>query len=449
MKKRAAFGAGLAALFILGFLINPPLFAQGGDSGLDPSYGSFDSFDPSEDFKETPRRSAPARSPAPAPAADFEVPPAEGQRSLRGAADIPDPRLYDQPETEVADYEPPAESPPVERPARTETAPAPIAPAPAVVAADPPPPPAASMSTAAAVDYSRADSWLVRPDSPDGSVDIFYVYPGLCGRAGSGGALCPAGDPSSRSRAEEITRFQAGVFEPIGNIYVPFYRQSNSIVFLGLAPQDRDSRILPSAADLAAAFDYYMRNYNKGRPFILAGHGQGSAALLKGVLGDYLRANPEARSLMVAAYILGYGVTSDYLSENAHLRFAERRDDLGVIISYSTEIPEMGGPNPVLLPRTVAINPINWSRSARKGTAAQSQGANLRLFDGEDMVKDFADARVNLKRGVVECSTVPWEEKYGAEAFPDGALPAGDYAFYYYDLRRNAQDRVDAFRRGR
>ena len=32
--------------------------------------------------------------------------------------------------------------------------------------------------------------------------------------------------------------------------------------------------------DITAALDYYFENYNGGRPFIIAGHSQGSAMVL-------------------------------------------------------------------------------------------------------------------------------------------------------------------------
>ena len=31
--------------------------------------------------------------------------------------------------------------------------------------------------------------------------------------------------------------------------------------------------------DITAALDYYFENYNQGRPFVIAGHSQGSAIL--------------------------------------------------------------------------------------------------------------------------------------------------------------------------
>ena len=42
---------------------------------------------------------------------------------------------------------------------------------------------------------------------------------------------------------------------------------------------------------------------------------------------------------MVAAYVLGYPVTKEYLKENPHLKFAKKANDTGVIISYDVQSP--------------------------------------------------------------------------------------------------------------
>ncbi|MDR1045279.1 MAG: DUF3089 domain-containing protein [Candidatus Adiutrix sp.] len=479
VKKTAGLGARLALIVICLLVSGSPIEAQ-----TDSMYRSFDSFDPSEDdFSE----SAPPAAPGPAsgrldlPEADAFVsppppydqtpydqtpydqaapagPPASGSLDLpernearppaSGGLDLPDPGAYDYPAA-TDEYQPPAPAADYSPPPPVYESPAPpVSGAYAPLAPSAPPAPAWSYA-AGAGDYSQGDNWLMRPDSPDRSVDVFYLYPGACARAGQGGALCGPGDPGMRQKARELASFQAGVFETVGNLYAPYYSQANSVVFLGLSPQDRLSRLSASVSDSVAAFDYYLKNHNGGRPYILAAHGQGTATLLAGILSHYLKnINPAARGRMVAAYALGYSVNSDFLNDNDHLRFAERRDDVGVIISYNTEAPRQGGASPALLPQSVAINPINWSRSQRPARANQSRGANLSIFGGESMVRDFADARVNLGRGVVECSTVSGDQ-YLSDHFPGWAYPAGDYAFYYYDLRQNAQDRAEAFMQSR
>ena len=100
--------------------------------------------------------------------------------------------------------------------------------------------------------------------------------------------------------------------------------------------------------DAFAAFDYYIKNYNNGRPFILASHSQGSNVMIF-LLAEYMKEHPEVYKKMIAAYVIGYSVTDDYLAKNPHLKFAEGADDTGVIISYNTEAPSIPGKNPVVL----------------------------------------------------------------------------------------------------
>ena len=88
--------------------------------------------------------------------------------------------------------------------------------------------------------------------------------------------------------------------------------------------------------DIIAALNYFFENYNNGRPFIIAGHSQGSC-MAKLVLKKYFKKHPEYYERMVAAYIIGFAVTSDELAAYSHLKFATGESDTGVIISWNTE----------------------------------------------------------------------------------------------------------------
>ena len=122
-----------------------------------------------------------------------------------------------------------------------------------------------------------------------------------------------------------------------------------------------------------SAFDYYIKHLNNGRPFILAGHSQGSN-LLANMLSGYMKKNPDLYKRMVAAYVIGYSITSEYLEQNPQLKFATGPNDTGVIISYNTEAPVMHVTNPVTMPGGVAINPITWTTSEELATAQQNLG---------------------------------------------------------------------------
>jgi len=127
----------------------------------------------------------------------------------------------------------------------------------------------------------------------------------------------------------------------VENIYAPYYRQADAVYTLNLPLEEQDSIIggIPKT-DVFTAFDYYIKNHNNGRSFILAGHSQGSNVLVY-LLSEYMKENPKVYARMIAAYVIGYSITEDYLTKNPHLKFAEGPDDTGVIISYNTEAPEV------------------------------------------------------------------------------------------------------------
>ena len=63
-------------------------------------------------------------------------------------------------------------------------------------------------------------------------------------------------------------------------------------------------------ADIKAAFEYYLKNYNHGRPIIIASHSQGSTHALH-LLKDYFENKPLQKQL-VAAYIVGMTIPTEF-----------------------------------------------------------------------------------------------------------------------------------------
>ena len=116
---------------------------------------------------------------------------------------------------------------------------------------------------------------------------------------------------------------------------------------LPVAQQKANIQHVP-LVDVTAAFEYYLQHYNKGRPFILVGHSQGSA-VLKFLLSDYMKSHPDVYKRMIAAYVVGQSITPQYLAQNPHLKFGTGPDDTGVILSWNTEAPVVDGTNPVIV----------------------------------------------------------------------------------------------------
>lgn len=312
------------------------------------------------------------------------------------------------------------------------------------------------------IDYSKSENWLSLPAATDHNVDVFYVYPTEYFAAKDGPLIGEINDPGMVKGAKSAFQKQATAFETIGNIYAPYYRQADAIRVLSLPTIDDVYGVISGipASDVTAAFDYYIKNYNNGRPFILASHSQGSTVVAL-LLQDYMKQYPAIFEKMIAAYAIGWTFNQDYFDRNPHLRFATGPDDTGVIISYNTQGPVFTGKNPVVFPGAMAINPITWTRGEELASAAQNLGS-LRLNESGDViipvqpdVMNFADAQItridddtskvdpSSDTVVVLCSTVD-PAKIDSKPF-QGFYHNFDYPFYYEDIRVNAANRTERF----
>ena len=306
-----------------------------------------------------------------------------------------------------------------------------------------------SNSAPVATDYSQAAHWLSLPATVK-AVDVFYLYPTAWQKVNNSDPdICDIDNPSMLKGAAAAFARQATAFETVGNIYAPYYRQADAAYVLALPLAEHDAVIagIPTL-DSVAAFDYYIKHYNNGRPFILAGHSQGSNVLIN-LLAGYMKENPEVYARMVAAYVVGYSVTDEYLAKNPHLKFAEGPDDTGVIISYNTQAPDVvAGTNPVVSPGGLVINPITWTRDETLATTAEGLGSFMpdpvtKVFS---QVPQYADAKIDKTNGVLICSTADENALYSLSgALGKGVYHSFDYPFYYYNLRENAANRTNKF----
>lgn len=305
-------------------------------------------------------------------------------------------------------------------------------------------------NTIRAVDYSQSKNWLSLPSSISKNVDIFYLYPTAWHKVNKNGPdICEINNHMMLRNTKLSLKFLGSQFSTIGNMYAPYYRQADSAYILSLNydQQDKFFSGIPKS-DVFAAFDYYIKNYNHGRPFILVGHSQGSAEILN-LLSEYMKSNPKVYQRMITAYVVGYSVTKDYLAKNPHLKFAQGPDDTGVIISYNTEAPEIKAVNPILRPNAISINPITWTREETLATADKNLGSIVfNKLGHTKIVKNYADARVDQKRGTIICSSVNSKKLFPkSKNFPTGVYHTFDYPFYYYNLKENAMNRINIFLR--
>jgi hypothetical protein len=317
-----------------------------------------------------------------------------------------------------------------------------------------------SSDAIAATDYSQSAHWLNLPTAPDKKVDVFYLYPTAWARASDSDSIVSTiDDPVLLSNSKLAYNRQATAFETVANIYAPYYRQYDAAATSNMS-SDEQQDVLKGVplTDAMAAFEYYLDHYNNGRPFILASHSQGSNAMIY-LMADYFKAHPEVQKRLVAAYVIGYSITDDYLADNPNLKFATGSGDTGVIISYNTQAPTIEGTDFVVLPTAHVINPISWTTTDTVAPASANLGSIAINPDGTVVtnpdgsfvkVMNFADAQVDTEKGALICSTVDVDTYApGNAAFGKGVFHSYDYPFYYFNLRANAEERVANFLKNR
>ncbi len=311
-----------------------------------------------------------------------------------------------------------------------------------------------SKSEILATDYNVKTNWLKFPKITK-DVDAFYIYSTLYVES-SFEEDAPDYAPLNNlemilgAMGEYVTN--ASVFEESCNVFVPWYRQSG--MRFASETSKKYGSLDPALAglsytDIKAALDYYFEKCNNGRPFIIAGHSQGSA-MVRYVLKNYFSEHPDYYQRMVAAYAIGYSITKDDLEAYPYLKFAEGESDTGVIISYHTEGPknvEENAHNVAVLPGGISINPLNWKRDETYAPASENKGSlrlNPETNEYEIQHLDI-DAKVNLARGVVvTTTTIP--PSSDPKFFGPASYHEDDYPFFYNNIKENVAKRIAAYK---
>ena len=305
-----------------------------------------------------------------------------------------------------------------------------------------------------APDYSNKACWFQIPEITK-DVDTFFVYPTEYMAANKGDPdFAPLDNAEMLEGVKTNYPILASVYEDSTNVFMPYYRQAGMMFAAEEAKKSGDPRTAFATvpyADVTAALDYYFENYNNGRPFIIAGHSQGSG-IVSLVLKDYFKEHPDYYERMVAAYVIGFSITKEYLEENTHLKFATGESDTGVIISWNTEGPkniEQNASNVVLLPNAISINPLNWKLDETYAPASENLGSRvLNEKTGEYEIKDIgADAKVVLDRGSV--LTNADTEPVGGDTFGPQSYHNGDYALFFNNIKDNVAKRIAAYKKSK
>lgn len=241
-------------------------------------------------------------------------------------------------------------------------------------------------------DYKNADMWVCHLNDKNGTgADVFYI-PSTWefDWTTSDGTLCRYADVSNEQHRSNMAIEMNKVAEYMAdgnNFYSPYYRHISLDTWATL-DEDYITRQYESVSliDVKQAFDHFIKNWNKGRPFVLAGFSQGGKSVV-----ELMKYMPEdIRKYMVAAYVLGYKVTPDDVAVAPWIVAAKGASDTGVTISYNS-VSDVKYIKPVISsPTVMCINPVNWRTDSTPAilddsiTVTLDTEHNVLVLDGYD-----------------------------------------------------------------
>jgi len=342
-------------------------------------------------------------------------------------------------------------------------------------------------------DYDNHNTWLAHPSKKSkvtlrpldieenvvNEVPTFFIHP--TSYFGGSNWNAEITDPRSRQLIEELVLpGQAGVFNHLGEVYVPIYRQATFYAFL-VGSNDAHASLELAYSDVARAFDKFLTEI-ENQPFFIAAHSQGSLLGIR-LLAEKVESNEVLRKRLVAAYLPGYKIPQvKFKKEFQFIKPGTKPDQVHCVLAWDTFL---AGLNPLhhidnasiwmqegggtykkrmaYLP--LCINPTTWDIDRPEGKAMHNLGAVINEYKREPFEwAEVAGAKVSgvithhlnapvsgLLTTRVGIGNLLYISKPNGRIYNIGKLPGGnyhvyDYAFFYMDIRANAKLRWEKYK---
>ena len=303
-------------------------------------------------------------------------------------------------------------------------------------------------------DYQHLKYWAAHPEIIDLSdsiiepgvemnpyfdkMDVFFLHPTTyTGDRGENQWNAPINNAKLNKKTDESAIFfQASLFNTVGALYAPRYRQAHFSVYTSRKTHPGAIKAVDLAySDVEKAFLYYIENWNQGKPFIIASHSQGTTHAVR-LIQDHIEGRELAKQ-MISAYLVGMPVPENsfkYLvpcevAEQTHCFCSWRTFKKDYIPRYHIENNNV-----------VATNPINWTRKDTYASVEEHLGAVI--FPELGYLKGLVDAQVY--DGMVWVTKPKFR---GSWLLVSPNYHRGDYNLFYANVRENAIQRsVNYFR---
>lgn len=298
--------------------------------------------------------------------------------------------------------------------------------------------------------YAEEKSWIALPwrhdiadtvppgcptpeNQQNAFADVFYVNPTVYFKGKDWNANLS--NEKVNKNSDVCAKNQATPFNNCAKVYAPRYRQAilRSFTKGGVEGQ----RALDTAyADVKRAFEYYLANWNQGRPIILAGHSQGAYHIAR-LLDDFFTGKPLLKQLVVA-YPIGFDIQKKRFPD---IPVGDSATQTHCFVTWNTVLwgQDTTG-NYTRLRGSACVNPLTW----RQNEAVA--GKDLHLggvpFDWKQTEMQVVETRVYGQLLWVKFLTPSLKKKF----FHLGTnYHVSDVNLFYMNIRENAELRTKTY----
>ena len=302
------------------------------------------------------------------------------------------------------------------------------------------------------LDYSNKDIWAALPTKKDladrvpmgsnlkdlqaqADVDVFFIHPTtFLKKVADSVWNADINDAELNKKTDESTILnQASAFNAAGKIYAPRYRQAHIKAFTVTAKDSVAAEMAFDLAysDIANAFEYFLANYNHGRPIIIASHSQGSKHAQR-LLKAYF-SNQTLKNRLVVAYVIGFATPKDLCDD---IPACNTPEQTGCICAWRTFRDDYEPKK--FYPNEICVNPISFRTDTVLAPKSLHEGGVLFGFKATPPHSQSAQIYKNiiLTNKPHFFGNFLWNRKN---------YHIGDINLFYMNVRNDAQKRVGYF----
>jgi hypothetical protein len=305
---------------------------------------------------------------------------------------------------------------------------------------------------------------------------VFYVHPTTWFGPGEWNDT-PQASNHAKQGIETMLATGASAFSDCCDLYAPRFRQAHIAVFNRNAGAHGFASLDLAYEDVARAFDAFLEDIGQ-RPFLLAGHSQGTLHLQR-LLSERISGSP-LLDRMAVAYLIGYWLPRDLAGRNfPDVPYCTSAAMTGCIVTWDSYRSDGLGPaENYELPiwyrdgwawhnraASICINPLSWQQDTARVEAARNLGAlptlpaggQLDFLLGRDPgVRYEALPEIIAEHSGAQCDeagrlrlTGPVHPAFEDEgATPEGSMHRYDWNLFYMNLRANIGTRTGAVSAG-